>query len=258
VTPVSDSCRDLYLQLLKRSLMGLTYDDPSNLYPEAIGAPPRRTGHDPRLREIGQDWPVTAPTMIGAARLDNIRWCIESVVADGVPGDVIETGVWRGGATVFMRGVLKSLAVTDRIVWAADSFEGLPPPNPDLYPKDAGLHLDQYKELAVTLDEVKRNFERFELLDGQVRFLKGWFRDTLAPAPIERLAVMRLDGDLYESTMDALNGLYDRLAAGGFVIIDDYNIPACRSAVQDFRTTRRIDDPIVTIDWAGVYWRRTR
>jgi O-methyltransferase len=196
--------------------------------------------------------------MIGAVRLENLRGCIEQVVADGVPGDLIETGVWRGGACIFMRGVLKTLGVTDRRVWVADSFEGLPPPNPEKYPQDAGLHLEQYSELAISLDEVKRNFERYNLLDEQVQFLKGWFRDTLPGAPIERLAVMRLDGDLYESTMDALTSLYQRLSVGGFVIVDDYCIPACRAAVEDFRASQGIADEIVAIDWTGVFWRRTR
>jgi hypothetical protein len=144
------------------------------------------------------------------------------------------------------------------MVWVADSFEGLPPPNPDKYPHDKGLHFEQYSELAVSIEEVKRNFERYELLDDQVRFLKGWFRDSLPGAPIGTLAVMRLDGDLYESTIDALSNLYDRLSPGGFVIIDDYSIPACQQAVADFRAARGITDPIETIDWTGVYWRRRR
>jgi O-methyltransferase len=96
------------------------------------------------------------------------------------------------------------------------------------------------------------------LLDEQVRFLEGWFRDTLPAAPIKRLAVLRLDGDLYESTIQALESLYDRLSTGGYVIIDDYgNVAGCRQAVHDFRARRGINEPIRPIDWAGVYWRRS-
>ena len=94
------------------------------------------------------------------------------------------------------------------------------------------------------------NFRRYGLLDEQVRFLQGWFRDTLPVAPIERLAVLRLDGDLYESTIQALESLYDKLSAGGYVIVDDYgNVAACRQAVHDFRAQRGINDPIQPIDW---------
>jgi len=140
----------------------------------------------------------------------------------------------------------------------ADSFQGLPSPNVERYPQDAGLDLTQYGELAVSLDEVMRNFERYQLLDDQVRFLEGWFRDTLPEAPIHQLAVLRLDGDLYESTMDALGSLYHRLSPGAYVIVDDYSIPACREAVHDFRTAHAITAPIEQIDWTGVFWRLAR
>ena len=93
------------------------------------------------------------------------------------------------------------------------------------------------------------------LLDDQVRFLKGWFKDTLPTAPIAQLAVLRLDGDLYESTWDALTHLYPKLSQGGFVIIDDYNHESCQQAVHDYRTQHGVDAPILDIDRIGVYWR---
>lgn len=254
----ASDCRELYLTLLKRTLTGMTYEDASHLYPVALGEKPERVAHSTTARIEGSDWPTVAPTMIGLTRLDNIQECIERVIHDRVAGDLIETGVWRGGAVIFMRGVLKAYGVTDRKVWAADSFEGLPAPNAAKYPHDAGLHLEQYRELAVSLEDVQQNFERYQLLDDQVGFLKGWFKDTLPTAPIERLAVMRLDGDLYESTIDALANLYSRLSPGGYVIVDDYStFPSCRQAVHDFRTGHGITEPIVKIDAQGVYWRRS-
>src|SRR5207244_9250758 len=106
--------------------------------------------------------------------------------------------------------------------------------------------------------QVKANFDRYGLLDHQVRFLKGWFRDTLPGAPIEKLAVLRLDGDMYESTMDALTNLYPKLAVGGYLIVDDDGYaPACRQAVQDYRQAHGIKEKILEIDWTGVYWHRT-
>jgi O-methyltransferase len=237
-----DTSRDLYLDLMMRSLTDWLYDE-----------------FDERVRAEGLDWPARAHTMIGLKRLANVRECVESVLADGVPGDLIETGVWRGGTTIFMRAILKVHGVNDRTVWVADSFAGLPAPDEAPYPHDQGLTLHRFPQLAVTLERVQDHFRRYNLLDDRVRFLKGWFRDTLQDAPIDRLAVLRLDGDLYESTIQALEGLYDRLSAGGYVIVDDYNaIASCRQAVHDFRSRRGIDDPIQTIDWAGVYWRRSR
>jgi hypothetical protein len=247
---------DLYLGLLERSLLGLVDGDVSNRHPTASGEASIRDPHEVSRGTLGADWPAQAPSMIGTARMDNIRFTIESVLRDEIPGDLIETGVWRGGAVIFMRGVLKSYGVDNRSVWVADSFEGLPPPNPERYPKDAGMNLEGYAELKVSLEQVQENFRRYGLLDDQVKFLKGWFRETLPVAPIEQISVMRLDGDLYESTLDALTHLYPRLSGGGYVIIDDYQVEACRAAVQDFRRDQGIDAALVQIDWAGVYWRR--
>lgn len=206
----------------------------------------------------GGKWPEHAESMIGMPRLDNVQHCVTTVVKEGVPGDVIETGVWRGGATILMRAVLAAYGVTDRTVWVADSFEGLPPPSAQDYPADAGDQHFTKTELAVSLEQVQANFARYDLLDDQVRFLKGWFKDTLPTAPIERLAVMRLDGDLYESTIQALEALYPKLSVGGFVIVDDYGeIEQAKQATEDFRARLGITDPVVDIDGAGVYWRRT-
>ena len=156
-----------------------------------------------------------------------------------------------------MRAALKAHGVKDRTVWVADSFEGLPAPNPEKYPVDAGLKLHEAEFLAVSLETVKNNFRRYGLLDDQVKFLKGWFKDTLPIAPIEKLAVLRLDGDLYESTMDALVNLYPRLSPGGYIIVDDYGaIYQCKKAVSDYRKKHNITEPIIKIDWAGVYWQK--
>src|SRR5262249_7114983 len=148
-----------------------------------------------------------AISMLPLARLDNLRRCIEDVIAKDVPGDLIETGVWRGGATIFMRGVLRAYGVTDRAVWVADSFGGLPEQDAEKFPNEAKAHKgavmqEAFQHFAAGLDLVRQNFAAFGLLDAQVHFLKGWFKDTLPEAPIGALAVMRLDGDYYESTMD--------------------------------------------------------
>ena len=207
----------------------------------------------------GRDWPVLAHTMIGMKRLENLQFCVEDVLRKGVPGDFIETGVWRGGACIFMRGILKAYGAHDRRVWVADSFEGLPPPDPKLYPADAGDIHHTLVPLAISLEEVKSNFEKYGLLDDQVRFLKGWFKDTLPGASIERLAVARLDGDMYESTMDGLKHLYPKLSTGGYLIVDDYGaVPGCRKAVEDYRREHAISEPIQVIDWGGVFWQRAR
>ena len=212
---------------------------------------------DPAKREQGLDWPAEAETMIGLRRLENLEALIVDLVRRDVPGDLVETGVWRGGATIFMRGVLKVLGDTSRLVWACDSFAGLPKADPERYPADAGDPHWSFAELVASLDQVKANFARYGLLDEQVCFLEGWFRDTLPGAPMERIALLRLDGDMYESTYVALEALYPRVALGGFVVVDDYGaIPTCRQAVTDYRERNGIGEPMHPIDWTGVYWRR--
>ena len=208
-------------------------------------------------RQDGRDWRLEAETMVGWKRLENLQHCVTSVIRNSVPGDLIETGVWRGGSSIFMRAVLKAYGDCSRKVWLADSFRGLPQPDPVRYPVDHGDTLWTYKELAISLEEVKANFSRYGLLDEQVAFLPGWFRDTLSGAPINQLAVLRLDGDLYESTMDALTALYHKVSPGGFVIVDDFGLPTCRAAIEDFRQVRGITDPIHQIDWTGVFWQRS-
>lgn len=268
----SMDARTLYIDLMKRCLLNIPYVDVELSPIQPYGRVRRgvlglfkklniqlshlRRG-DYERRITGHDYSDIPHSMVSLKRLDNIQMCTEAVIRDDIPGDLIETGVMRGGAVILMRAILKAHGVSDRTVWVADSFEGLPPPNPELYPADAGAewHLRPPGEVGVA--HVKRNFDRYGLLDDQVKFLPGWFRDTLSIAPIQQIAVLRLDGDLYESTMDALVPLYPKLTPGGFIIVDDYNLPMCRQAIEDYRRKFGIDDEIIPIDDAGVYWRKS-
>ena len=209
-----------------------------------------------KAREGGRDWPARAHTMIGHKRLQNLQYCVRTVIEEDVPGDFIETGVWRGGSCIFMRAMLKAYGIEDRRVWVADSFEGLPKPDPR-YEADKGDTFHIYSDLAISREQVAANFASYGLLDDQVKFLKGWFKDTLPSAPIERLAIIRLDGDMYESTIQAIEPLYDKLSVGGFVIVDDYFLEPCARAIHDFRDARGIKDEIIDIDGAGSYWRKS-
>ncbi|RPF24901.1 TylF/MycF family methyltransferase [Streptomyces sp. TLI_185] len=249
---MTEHARDLYLDLMKRVLTNLIYRDAAIQTFEYEG----EAGVDARL--LGRDWPSVAHTMVGLKRLDNLQHCVETALADRVPGDLVETGVWRGGSSIFMRAVLRAHGDTTRRVWVADSFQGMPEVGPKSHEVDREMRLHEHNGvLAVSVDQVRANFERYGLLDDQVRFLPGWFKDTLPTAPPGPLAVIRLDGDLYESTTDALENLFPRLSPGGFVIIDDYAIPACRDAVHDYRDRNGITEPINEIDGTGVYWRNS-
>jgi O-methyltransferase len=280
---------DRYLRLIKQSLIndlyleleavlhyfalcsrGGTEPDPSTIR-DIAALRPDIVAHLRKARDDGSMvlWPDAGErlydprnisehvhTMIGRRRLDHLHDCLDAILIEGIPGDVVETGVWRGGATIFMRAHLAAHGVRNRNVWVADSFCGLPEPSVQ---EDIGFDLSRrlHPILAVSEERVKDLFARYDLLDHQVRFLPGWFRDTLPSAPIEKIALLRLDGDLYESTMDALLALYDKVVPGGFIIVDDYGaLPPCRQAVEDFRTEREISTPMETVDWTGVAWRK--
>lgn len=230
---------DRYLELLKKCLTRIAFD---NL--DEAGKERRRQG---------LDWPPTAETMIGHQRLDNLQEIAAVIMREGIPGDFLETGVWRGGACIFMRALIESDPT--RRVWVCDSFEGLPPPDPIRYPVDEGDEHHKQRMLAVSLEEVQANFRRYDLLDDRVLFLKGWFRDTL-PGPVGHIALLRLDGDMYGSTIEVLKALYHHVSPGGFVVVDDYSLTGARTATDDFRRDRAIRAPLVRIDWTGVFWRK--
>lgn len=243
--------RSLYLDLIQKCLTNTIYEDiPQDKWSGGK--------YKSAIRNRGLDWPSEAHTMIGSQRMANLRELTEYVIRQNIPGDMVETGIWRGGACIYMRAILKAYGVTDRVVWCADSFEGLPKPDPDRFPQDAGDIHHTYDPLKVSLEEVKSNFSKYDLLDEQVTFLKGWFKDTLPDAPIKYLSILRLDADMYQSTAEGLTCLYDKVSPGGYIIVDDYGaVQGCRSAVHDFRKERNINDPIQNIDGIGVYWQKS-
>ncbi len=248
----------LYLDLLKRSLTNTLFETE----PDADQENELRFVHGFIHHYING----SAVSMLPLKRFDHLQSCIEDVLARDITGDLIEAGVWRGGATIFMRAALKAYGATDRTVWVADSFEGLPEPDAEKFPLEAKAHqgpvmTKTYKHLAASLEEVQRNFRAYGMLDDQVRFLKGWFKDTLPNAPIEALAILRLDGDFYESTRDGLVNLYDKLSIGGYAIVDDYGETSwtyCRKAVDEFRRERGIEEPLVRVDSKCHFWRKIR
>jgi Macrocin-O-methyltransferase (TylF) len=208
------------------------------------------------LRATGQDWPFSGLTMVGLKRLDELQACIESVVTEGVHGDVIEAGTWRGGASILARATLDSLGADERIVWVADSFEGLPPPDEEAFPEDHRLDFSRIDFLAVPAEEVWSHFSRFGL-DHGVELVEGFFTETLPRLRDRRWSVIRLDGDTYEATWVGLESLYPGLSAGGYLIVDDYRVlKECRAAVDDYRRQHGITEPIEKADWTGIHWRR--
>jgi hypothetical protein len=268
----------LYLDLMKKTLSFMLWEEtgiPIETYSHLMSLPKRifiqafsktlrffnlqlvkRVNYQDKQKINGMIMPMFAHTMIGLKRLDNIQFCAEKVIQNKVEGDLIEAGVWRGGASIFMRAILATYGITDRRVFVADSFEGLPKPDESKYPQDKGDKHYKFRFVSCSKAEVEANFVKYGLLDDQVVFLEGWFKESLSNAPITKLAVIRVDADMYGSTMDALDNLYPKLSEGGFCIVDDYALPGCKKAVDDFFAKWRIQSPLQKIDWTGVFWEK--
>ena len=204
-------------------------------------------------RIAGNDWPKEAESMIGDARMENIRECLETVIKENIPGDFIECGVWRGGACIYAKAVIDAWQSRKKVI-VADSFCGFPEPK---FNWDKGADFLKAEELQVTEGIVKHNFEKYGYLDERVVFVKGFFEDTL-PKLNEIFSVIRADGDLFESTIDILENLYPRLSVGGFIIIDDFNLECCQVAVYQYTVRHKIPLNFKRIDHMGVFWRKDK
>jgi hypothetical protein len=178
---------------------------------------------------------------------------------------MMECGVWKGGTSLLMRAVLKWHG-SGRTVWVADSFQGLPPasylaPGRSNY-EEEDLWSALGPELAIPLGHVKHSFQNLGLLDSQVQFVQGFFNDTMPKLRqdprLDAIAVLRLDGDMYESYMDVLFFMYDRVPIGGFIIADDYGIEVAAKAIDDFRDWHGISSVMYKIDDYAVYWQKEK
>jgi O-methyltransferase len=210
-------------------------------------------------------------TMIGWDRLCNVHSSLDYIRENNIDGDVMETGVWKGGTCIFMAEYIK-LYKMNKNIYVADSFDGLPRPNMTDYEmghQDIELYNEFYNSFKsghlddagtsnifdISIENVKSNFKSFRLLDDNVFFIKGWFKDTMVNnKEITKLSLLRLDGDLYSSTMDVLNNMYYKVSDKGIIIIDDYGLPRCKEAVINFREENNISNDIISIDTCGVYW----
>jgi len=204
----------------------------------------------------------------GYERLKRVQDLYETVRNDNIEGDLVECGVWRGAITIYMRALLKAYGDENRNVWVSDSFSGVPNTEqqkkhpsvqniPDEIQRmdekqwggrvmeraiDGGMVEKNF--LTVEGQLVQDNFRRFDLFDDKVKFLPGWFSESLPQADkngLSKIAILRVDGDLYSSTMDVLVNLYQSVVPGGFLIFDDYNIGQSRKAIHDFFKQHGLD-----------------
>lgn len=202
-------------------------------------------------------------------------------MALNVPGDFVETGVFAGSTAILMGKVLKKWGGQDRHLWAADSFQGVPEEDPRETALEQNLTQDHIDlawngrvsnrigipgQYSFSREKFEKNLEANGLgnstTNPQIQVLPGWFSQTLPSAPIQRISFLRLDGDIYRSTWDALNSLYGKVANGGLIYVDDYgSFAGCHHAVDEFRTLHGITDPMYPIYESGdrydaVWWQK--
>ena len=258
---LQDRARFTYLEMLKSHLTGTVFNDAEHSVGVGLRQPKNSLGKKFNFaqREQGLDWTYLGDTMTGWARIKNVADLLKKVIVNEVPGDYIETGVWRGGSSMFARAILRTYNEADkRKSFVCDSFRGLPPGEKELSKNDIGWDKSPYLEVSENI--VAQGFRKYGLLDSGVVFAKGFFNETMPPLSkhIEKLAIMRLDGDMYESTVDVLYPMYAKLSVGGYVIMDDWSWFPSRTAVEDFFKVHGMNETIIDIDSASAYWKKTR
>lgn len=254
--PLLSRAQNAYLELLEGFLTGVSYYNAEKSVSPALKT--KQNAYENlklNYREIGMDWAFLGMTMIGKKRIDNIKFCLTECFKNNVKGGYMETGVWRGGASIYARGVIRAYNQSDRISFVCDSFQGLPP---SVLVNDP-TKWDETKYLEVRMNTVIENFSKLGLSDRKIVFAKGFFNETMKPLAKHMhhpLAVLRLDGDMYQSTVDVLYHMYDKVSLGGYVIIDDWIIEETRTACQDFFRVHGIKPAITNIDNTSSYFKK--
>lgn len=269
----------MYLDLLKKCLTRQIFDDDDfEIVPRSRslkGRVARRAmqllaSRNLRLVRRGQTrvedkiegigWPAKAETMMGVRRLDWLESTVVQIVSENIPGDFFEAGCWRGGAVIFLLGALRALRQTGRVVWAADSFAGYPAPTASSSEADH-LLWERHDYFAVSRADFEQNVARYGLGGDALRVLEGFFDQSIPKAPIERLAMIRIDIDGYEGVSAVLDLLYPKLSPGGFVVVDELEVAGCKRAIDEFFARNGLDKaqilPIQQKKTKAAYWRKS-
>jgi len=241
--PLGTEQRDCVLNLTLNAVTGSLFDEYSEF--------------NAQTREGGNDWPgEVGHTMIGMKRGRNFVMTIESVIAQGLAGDIVELGVWRGGAMILAQAVLQVHCQTcNRRAILFDMFGVLD--------KTTGGYGKADSYLAVSKEQVQKNFVKYNLLNDNVRFIQGMFDLTVAPyaavAPLRPIAVLRIDGNFYKSYMDPLQYFYERVPVGGYIIFDDIGSHRqVQEAWADFQKWNGVVVQIQKIDRHGAFFQKTQ
>jgi O-methyltransferase len=199
-----------------------------------------------------------------ATLVDQVRYCEENNVA----GDYVELGTWKGGCLASMALANLAYGRQRRTIHGFDSFEGIPMPRRDkddmewsrvemrLTDEDCDGRLEPAGQLIGPRADVEALLARIGYPADFIHLHQGWFQDTVPVAKIDQIAILRMDGDLYDSYVVPLEYLYDRVSPGGFIIFDDWVLEGCRRAVTEFFERRNMRPYLCHVDESIRYFQK--
>ena len=257
--PVGDPlsvARTTYLEVLLNFVSAISLGNAEFSVEPVLQKKPRVVPFDATRRAGGTDWTYFGMTMTGSARLHLLLSLLRKVFESDVAGVFVETGVWRGGSSILAQGAVMAYNQSHRHIVVCDSFRGLPPGKNKHHVGDVGWDMTSYLEVSDL--EVASNFQKFNLLAPNVIFAKGFFNYSMPilRSQIQNISILRLDGDMYKSTVDVLYHLYDKVSIGGYVIVDDwFGFPA-KQACEDFFQAHNFRPVVIPVDSSSVFWQK--
>ena len=218
---------------------------------------PDATDHQVQIVNAVRELTMTSPERILA-----VCNAVEYLAKNKIVGDFVECGVWRGGSMAAAAKTLVHVGTTDRQLWMYDTYDGMSEPTEEdvdyLGHTAEKLLNEQDRDDAMSvwccspLDQVKQTMTQTEYPIDQVRFIEGKVEDTLPHTTPEKIAMLRLDTDWYESTRCELEHLFPKLVPGGVLIVDDYgHWEGCRRAVDEYFQKNKIPMLLNRIDYTG-------
>jgi O-methyltransferase len=190
-------------------------------------------------------------TMLSTVRLANLHKRAYEIEDMGIPGDIVECGVWNGGSAAMMAD-----AAPSRTLWLFDSFQGLPEPDARDGERERRMHFEGF--CRGDESKVQQAFDRLGLSMDNVKIVPGWFRDTFPDAPVHSVALLHIDADWYDPVRLCLETFYDKVVPGGVIVLDDYGVwEGCKAAFDEFWERRGLVRPsLIWPDKGAVYFRK--
>ncbi len=194
---------------------------------------------------------------------DELNIIFKDIFLNKIEGDILEGGVWKGATAIYMKALINTYQL-DKKLWLIDCFGSFEDLDMNMYQKEKDkIAIKKFANWGVkspSLEDVKYNFNRFNLWDENNIVIKGDIFKTFVECRAKSLSLLRLDLDFYESTYFMLEKLYEKVSIGGYVIIDDYGVEDfnCSEAVDKFRSENNITGELKRVGHFVAYWKKEK